>query len=162
MSRTPRLYLVVLAVLVLSACSAAAGNSGASGTNSTSPSAGAAIELAVSETCTEGSDPECVSVNGENVLLPATFERAGVQDSGIAGNGLNAVNVTFSEDGAVVLHSLTEKAAGAGSSARLVLKIGGELKAAVVVMAALDGDQVQFSLAPDDSAQQVVDQIQEG
>lgn len=120
------------------------------------------IEMAVSETCIEGSDAECVSINGANVLLPSAFEQAGVRDSSIADSGQNAIDVRFDEDGAKVFHSLTEQAAEAGDSARLVFRIGGELQAAVAVMEALESDQVQIGLPPDDSAQEMVALIQEG
>ena len=156
-SRTLSVVSVVLAALALSACSSTPGIA-------TTPTiAGGAIELAVSQTCAASSDPQCVAVNGENVVLPGAFERAGVGDAVVAeGEGRNAVDVTFSEDGAVVFHALTEKAAGAGSTARLVMRIGGELKAAVVVMQAMEGDQVQIGLSPDDNAQGVVDLIRRG
>lgn len=155
-SRTPRVFLAVLAVLALSACSATALPDEAP-----SDTAGM-IEMAVSETCTEGSDSQCVSVNGQHVLLPSAFEQANVKDSSVAENGKNAVEVTFDEDGAEVLHTLTETAAEAGESARLVMKIGGELRAAAAVMEALEGGQVQIHLSPDDSAQELVDLIQGG
>lgn len=154
-SRTPRITLVLLAVFALSACSATT-DSGASSTP------GGMIEMAVTETCTEAADSECVSVSGANVLLPSAFEQAGVKDSSIADNGQNAIDVTFNEDGAKVFHSLTEQAAGAGDSARLVIRIGGELRAAVAVVEALEGDQVEIGLSPDDSAQEIVDLIQGG
>ena len=153
-SRTPGLSVVILAVLALSACSAAA-DEASSGTGGT-------IELAISETCAERSDSQCVSVNGENVLLPSAFEQAGVEESSVAGDGQNAVDVTFNADGAEILHALTEKAARAGDSARLVISIGGELQAAVVVMEALEGDQVQIALSPHDNVQEIVDLIQGG
>jgi hypothetical protein len=153
-ARTSRLTLAALAVLVLSACSAAVG------ADPTSSASGGTIELAVSETCVEGSSPQCVSVKGENVVVPTTFERAGVKDASVVDNdGNNAVGVTFDDAGAAVLHALTEKAAQAGSSARLVMKIGGELQNAVAVMQALEGDYVQIALAADDSAQDLVDLI---
>jgi len=156
-SRTVRLYSVVLAVLALSACSAAPG------VDATSSVRGGAIELAVSQTCAEGSDPQCVSVKGENVVLPAAFERAGVEDATVAeGEGQHAVDVTFGDDGAVVFHTLTGRAAGAGSSARLVIRIGGEIQGAVVVMQALEGDQIQIALSPDDNAPGIVDLIRRG
>ena len=42
------------------------------------------------------------------------------------------------------------------------MKMGGELQVAVAVMHALEGDQLQISLSPDDSAQKVVDLIHKG
>lgn len=155
-SRTPRLSLAVLAVLALSACSAAAG------ADEASPGTGGVIEMAISETCTDGSDAQCVSVNGTSVLLPSGFEVAGVRDSSVAEDGQNMVDVTFDNDGAEVFHALTEKAVGAGDSARLVIKIGGELQAAVLVMEALTGDQAQIGLSPDVSAKEIVDLIRAG
>ena len=155
-SRTPRLSAVVLAVLVLSACSSAAG------ADEPSSGAGGMVELAVAETCGEGSESPCVLVNGENVSLPDAFEEAGVEDASVAGGGQSAVDVTFTADGATVLHELTEQAVEAGDQARLVMRIGGEVQAAVVVMEALTGDQLQIGLSPDESAQELVDQIREG
>ena len=156
-SRTPRLSLVVLIVLAPSGCSAGVGAS------DTASATGGAIELAVSETCADGADPQCVQVNGENVVLPSALERAGVKDATIAeGEGQNAVDVTFTEDGAIVFNALTVKAVQAGDSARLIIKIGGEIQAAAVVMEALEDDHVQISIAPDDNAQRIVDLIHKG
>lgn len=70
--------------------------------------------------------------------------------------------IVFTDDGAAVLHLLTEQAAGAGDSARLILKVGSEIQAAVTVMEAVEGNHLQLLLSPDDSAQEVVDLIQEG
>lgn len=151
--RTSMLTSAVLAVLMLSACSAA-------GADEASPDSGGSIEMAVSEVCTDVSDATCVLVNGTSVLLPSAFEQAGVTDARVADGGQNAVEVTFDQSGAEILHTLTENAAGAGETARLVIRIGGKLQAAVVVMEALDGDQAQISLAPDESAQDIVDLIQ--
>lgn len=156
-TRTVRFSLVGPVLLALTACSAAGG------AGETSSTTGGAIELAVSETCAEVSDPQCVSVNGEGVVLPAGFERAGVENVAVTeGEGRNAVDVTFNEDGATVVQTSTEQAARAGGTARLVVKVGDEVLAAVVVPEALEGDQVQIALSPDDSAQEVVDLIQGG
>ncbi|MBG6060062.1 hypothetical protein RCH16_003519 [Cryobacterium sp. MP_M5] len=86
-----------------------------------------------------------------------------MKDATIAeGEGSNAVDVTFTEDGAVVFNALTVKAVQAGDSARLIIKIGGEIQAAVVVMEAMEGDHVQISVSPDDNAQKIVDLIHKG
>lgn len=154
-ARTRRLYLLVPVLLVLSACSTAGGN------DETSPIARGAIEFALSEACAEASDSQCVSVNGERIVLPPIFERAGVQAAAVAeGEGQNAVEVTFTDDGAAILHTLTERAVG--GTERLVMKIGDEIVAAVVVAEVLDGKQLQISLSPDDSAKEIVDLIQGG
>jgi hypothetical protein len=73
--------------------------------------------------------------------------------------GQNAIDVTFTDDGAVVLSALTAKAAAAGASARLVIKIGGEIRSAPFVAEALTGNQVLIALSPDDNAQETVDLI---
>ncbi len=156
-SRLRKFCLVIPILLALSGCSAAGS------VNEASLTSGGTIELAVSETCAEGSDTQCVSVNGENVILPSAFERAGVEDAAVAeGEGQSAVDVTFNSDGAAVLQTLTEQAAQAGDTARLVMKIGGEIKASVAVMGALKGNHIQFILSPDDNSQEVVDLIQGG
>ncbi|TFB54228.1 hypothetical protein [Cryobacterium sp. Sr3] len=86
-----------------------------------------------------------------------------MKDATIAeSKGQNAVDVTFTEDGAIVLNALTVKAVQAGDSARLIIKIGGEIQAAVVVMEAMEGDHVQISVSPDDNAQEIVDLIHKG
>lgn len=152
--RTRRLALVVLVSLSLCGCSAA------TGTDQTPAPVGGVIELAVSETCAEGSEPLCTEVGGEWVVLPSAFEQAVVEDAAVSDTQQqNAVDVTFSAEGAAVLHALTNQAAQAGAEARLVFKIGGELLAAVMVMEALDGDQVTIALSPDDDPQQIVDLI---
>jgi len=151
-SRTPMLTAAVLAVLALSACSTAGADQAPSG-------AGGTIEMAIADVCAEGSDAGCVVVNGTSVVLPAAFEQTGVTSARVADGGQNAVDVTFDQDGAEILHSLTEEAAGAEDPVRLVIRIGGELHAAVVVMEALTGDQVQIGLAPDVSAQDLVEVI---
>lgn len=152
--RTRKFALVALVSLSLCGCSAA------TGTDQTPASDGGVIELAVSETCAEGSEPQCAEVGGEWVVLPSTFERAVVEDAAVSDTQQqNAVDVSFSAEGAAVLHSLTDQAAQAGAEARLVFKLGDELLAAVVVMEALDGDQVTIALSPDDDPQQIVDLI---
>lgn len=57
--------------------------------------------LAISEKCTEVSESQCVSVNGESIVLPSTYEPAGVEAAAVAtGDGQSAVDVTFTDDGA--------------------------------------------------------------
>lgn len=155
-SRPPLLVVIALVVVALTGCSAP------EGTAETPTDAGGAIELAAAETCSDASDPECVLINGESVLLPPAFERAGVEEAAVAAGDRNAVDVTFDDDGALVLQSVTEQVFDAGDTARLVIRIEGETVAAVVVMEALTGDQVQIALSPEDSAQDVVDGIRAG
>jgi hypothetical protein len=160
-SRTRLIPLVVLAGLALCGCSPAAGADDPAATKTASP--GSTIEMAVSETCTDVDEPECVSVNGQDVVLPPAFEKAGVLAAAVADvAGQNGVDVTFDAAGATVLQKLTKEAAEAGADARLLIRIGGELESAVVVLEALEGDQAQIVLAPDDDAQDLVDQLLAG
>lgn len=155
-NRSHGLSLAVVGVLALSACSAVAdADEAPSGT-------GGMIEMAISEPCTAGSDPQCVSVNGTSVLLPSSFEQAGIKQSSVTEDGQNMVDVTFNEEGTKVFHALTKEAADAGDSARLVIRIGGELQAAVLVMNAMTGDQTQIAFAPEFNAQEILEQIQAG
>lgn len=156
-SHIPRLPLLLLVVLALSGCSTAGG------TGDIASAPGGSIEFAVSETCTDEANPKCIAVNGETVVSPSAFERADVEDATIAeGAGQNAVDVTFNEEGAVVFHALTDKAIQAGDSARLVIKIGGEIQAAVRVMEAIEDDHVQILISPEDSATEIIDRIHKG
>ena len=156
-SRNPRLPLLVVVVLALSGCSAAAG------TDDTASAPVGSIEFAVSETCTDEASPNCVAINGEKVVPPSVFERADVEDATIAeGAGQNAVDVTFNDEGAMVFHALTDKAIQAGETGRLVIKIGGEIQAAVRVMEATKDDHVQLSASPENTAQEIVDLIRKG
>lgn len=156
-ARTRKISVAVLAVLALSACSTGVGASEAP------PDIGGAIELAVAEVCAKGSDPKCVSVKGENVVLPSAFERAGVEEATAAEDqGPNAVDVTFTKEGAAVLHTLTEKASRAKNSTRLVMKIGGEIQSVVTVMEAVKEDRVQIDFSSDLSAQEAIDLIRAG
>ncbi|EPR75352.1 hypothetical protein ADILRU_2308 [Leifsonia rubra CMS 76R] len=121
---------------------------------------GEAIELAVSETCVEGSDPERILVNDQYVLRPSTFKRASVEDAAVAeAGGQNAVDATFTDDGTAVLNARTEEAAGTGASARLIIKIGGEIRSAPFGAEPLTGNQALIALSLDDSAQETVDLI---
>jgi hypothetical protein len=156
-SLTPRLVLAALSMLALSACTAH------SGEGQTPSATGGAVEVAVAETCAAGSDPKCVLVKGENVVIPSTFERVEVQDvSAAEDQGSNTVDVTFTKDGTKVFHALTEKAAQAGNAERLLLKIGGEVQAVVTVMQAIDNGRVQIDFSPDHSSQEAVDLILAG
>ncbi|TFC05043.1 hypothetical protein E3O42_04095 [Cryobacterium adonitolivorans] len=155
-SRAPVLTLAAFAVLALSACSTTAGAEEApSGT-------GGMIEMAISESCIEGSDSQCVSINGTSVVLPTSFEEAGIKDSSVAEDGQNMVDVTFNDEGTKVFQRLTKEAADAGVSVRLVIRIGGELQASVLVLDAMTGDQAQLGFSSEVNAQEMLEQIQAG
>jgi hypothetical protein len=153
-SRIHRVSLLLVALVALSGCAA---EGGTDDVDVPAATPGGAIELAVSETCVEGSDPDCVVFNDQYVLKPTAFERATVEDAVVAdAGGQNAVDVTFTDEGAVVLNALTEEAAGAGESARVVMKIGAEIRSAVFVTEPLIGNQIMIALSPDDNAQETV------
>lgn len=150
--RARHLALVGLCALLLPGCSAAVDP------DATPAFVGGMMELAVSETCVEGSDPQCTAVGSDYVVLPSAFEQAAVQDAVVSDSPQqNAVEVTFTSEGAAVLNDLTNEAVQGGSESRLLLKIGDDVVAAVVVMEALDGDQVTIALSPEEDPQQVVD-----
>lgn len=152
--RTRGLSLLALVALAVSGCSAEVES------GEPAESSGGSIELAVSETCAEGSAPQCVPIDGQYVMSPATFEPATVEEAAVAENdGQSAVDLKFTEDGADVLKSLTEEAVQAGDDARLVMKIGDEMRSAVAVPGPVTGDAMTIPLSTADSAQDVVDLI---
>lgn len=158
MTTRPRgLYLLLALtlplVVTLSACSAA-------GVREPTPPPGrGAIELALAGMCEQGTDTTCTPVNGESITTPSAFERADVEAAAaVAGAAQSAVDVTFTDEGAAVLHTLTEQAAG--GSQRLVMKVGDEIIAAIVVAEPLEGKQVQIALSNDADAQRMADLIQ--
>ena len=156
-TRTRGLSLLILIALALGGCSTAV----EPGLTSETP--GGTIELAVSETCVEGSDSQCVSVQGQYIVSPAVFKTATIEDAVASErDGQNTVDVTFTDDGAAIVNSLTAEAVQAGGEARLVMRIGDEIRAAVTVAEPLTGDSLTIALSPDDSAQEVVDLINKG
>ena len=156
-SRATRVATVVVMLVALSACSTAESTDAGS-----SPRTGA-IELAVSETCSDESDGQCESVNGESVLSPSAFVRAGVEDAVVVeGDGQNVIDVTFDPDGAQVFHQLSKEASEAEDTARLVMKAGDELLAVVAVMEVVEGAHVRIGLDPEKDAHDLVALISEG
>ncbi|GAA1212386.1 SecDF P1 head subdomain-containing protein [Rhodoglobus aureus] len=153
-SEKRRFSLLLVAVLALSGCAAAA-DADADEPTTTS---GGTLELAVSETCVEGSDPECILVNDGYILRPSVFERATVETAEVS-ESQSGVDVTFTDEGAAVLHTLTENAAEAGSDARLVIAIGGEIHSTTFVAEPLTGNQVLIALPPEEDAQETADLI---
>lgn len=151
-TRTHCLSILALVGLALSGCSAAVESS------QTSDASGGAIEFAVAETCSEGSDPQCVPVDGQYIKSPAAFTPATVEIATVADvSAQNGVDVTFTDDGAAVLNSITVEAIQAGGKARLVMKVGDDMLAAVMVAAPLTGNSLTIVLSPDDNAQEVAD-----
>ncbi|SJN31641.1 hypothetical protein FM104_07530 [Microbacterium esteraromaticum] len=118
--------------------------------------------MAVSETCVEGSDPQCIDVDGQYVLHPASFDKATVEEAVVSGQQDNAVEITFTSEGAAVLSTVTDRAARAGADARLLLKIGDDIRGAIEVKEALGGDEITIALSPDENPQDVVDLLSKG
>ena len=140
-----RIAVITFLGLTLSGCSA--------------DDTGGTIEMALTETCVEGSGPQCVVVEGEAVREPAVFEQADVQSAVRSQAQENAIEITFSPEGADVLADLTRKAVEAGTDSRVVLRVGGELVAAVVVMEPLEDAEVMISLGPDRDPEELLDRI---
>ena len=145
-----------LVLLGLSACSTGEGAG-----EPTAVARGGSLDIAVSQTCTENSDPQCTLVNGEYVLvIPSDFTRAGVESAAVASsNQSDLVDVRFDTDGAVVLQSASAAVAGAGSEARLVLRADDQVFAALTVPEALEGNEVQIAPSSTVSAEQLVELI---
>ncbi|GAT74478.1 hypothetical protein MHM582_2983 [Microbacterium sp. HM58-2] len=140
-----RIAVIALLGLALSGCSAG--------------DTGGTIEMALTETCVEGTDPQCVVVEGEAVRQPSAFEQAEVQRAVRSQAQENAIEITFSPEGADVLEDLTRKAVEAGTDSRVVLRVGGELVAAVVVMEPLEDAEVMISFGPDRDPEELLDRI---
>ncbi|GAA1525469.1 hypothetical protein BJ978_001405 [Agromyces terreus] len=144
-----------LLIVAMSGCSA--GDNPGEGT----PADGGGIEMSVSQTCTSGSAPECVSVNGEYVMvLEADFVHAGVETAEAVSVGdTNAVDVKFDEDGASVFQELTAEAAESAGTARLVIKAGDEVLSAVTVVEPMQGDTAVIALPPGADPDELVEMI---
>ncbi|MFF2371874.1 hypothetical protein [Agromyces sp. NPDC058110] len=144
-SQVCRLSAVGLLILAMAGCTAGSG----SAEGGTQAGEGG-LEMAVSQTCEVGSEPECVSVNGEYVLLvDADFVRAGVETAEAVSDGTtDAVSVKFDEDGAGVFQTLTAEAAESAGTARLVIRVGDEVLSAVTVVQPMQGDTAVIALPP--------------
>lgn len=121
-----------------------------------------ALDLAISQTCAPGSDPQCIPFNDEHILVvPAAFERAGVDSaSGEPTSGASdMINVTLDSDGANVARTMTVEASRAGDQARLVMKVGDEIVSAVRVQGELRGDQMMVALPPDADTEEILNSL---
>ena len=127
----------------------------------TAAARGGSLDIAVSQTCAENSDPQCTPVNGEYVLVvPSDFTRAGVDSAAVASsNQSDLVDVRFDADGAEVLQSASAAVASAGSDARLVLRADDQVFAALTVPEALEGNEVQIAPSSTVSADRLVELI---
>ncbi|GAA1822714.1 hypothetical protein [Agromyces salentinus] len=143
-SQVWKLPVAGLLIVALSGCTADDGPGEATASD------GGGIEMAVSQTCASGSAPECVSVNGEYVMVrEADFVRAGVETAEAVSDGsTSAIDVKFDEDGAGVFQKLTAEAAKSAGTARLVIKAGDEVVSAVTVVEPMQGDTAVIALPP--------------
>lgn len=143
----------------------AAADDGRDGAEHTASSTRGGIELAVSRTCSPGSEPECVLVNGEHVtVIPSHFVRVGVEHAvAVAdGEGNESIELRFDDEGTATLESSSAQVAGVGQDGRLVMKVGDRVLSAVRVPAALETSEVRIALPPDAGADAVIEHIRAG
>ena len=110
--------LVITLLAALTACSPE-GTDGEQPTsappaaNEAATAASGTLELAISQTCAPGSDPQCIPLNDEHILVaPAAFERIGVDSASSAPSSgeFDMINVTLDNDGATVARKMTNEA----------------------------------------------------
>lgn len=116
----------------------------------------------MSAACDEGTDTLCVLVGGQYLTSPSAYRAAAVDDAAVVErDGQDAVDLTFTDAGADVLRSLAEEVAQAGDDARLVMRVGSQIRSAAEVLGPVDGNTLTIALPPDESAQEVVGLIVE-
>lgn len=154
MNRTSKVAVVIIASLGLAGCTVPSDSD-----TESSPAEGS-IELAVTETCGESSDAQCIGIGQESVIRPAEFDVAPVAEVEVSDDSQqNAVDITLTEEGSRVVTDLTGEASEQGDDTRLVMKVGGEIIAAVRVEETLVGEDLTISLAPDQDPQDIVELI---
>ncbi|WP_104335979.1 hypothetical protein [Rathayibacter sp. AY1F6] len=147
-----------LLLLALAGCSA---GSSPSASPAATPEPVGGLGVAVSALCEAGSDPQCVPVGGQDVLVdPEDFTRAGVA-AVEADPSTGVVDVRFDEAGAALLRRGSQAAIDEGADARLLLRVGDRVESALSVMQPIEGDTVQIVPAEGD-AQGLVDRILAG
>ena len=143
--------VIALLALIVSACSP----------TTKSDESTAQIGLAVSEVCPDTAEPQCIELEGENILTPDGFKTAKIETVGVdESENMGQVDLTFTQDGASVLQIMTSEAAGNGGSARLVLKVDGEIHSAVPVASAIEDNQLQIVVSSTEEAQKLAALIQ--
>lgn len=146
-----KLTLALTLLAALTACSSP-------GTEASNATRGA-LELAVSQTCAPGSDPQCIPFYDEHILVVySAFERAGVDSaSGDPSTGeSDMITVQLGSEGTPVVRRMTAEAMQAGEHARLVMKVGDDIVSAVRVQGELHGDHLQIALPPDASTEDIL------
>ncbi|MFF2389592.1 hypothetical protein [Agromyces sp. NPDC058104] len=146
---------VALLFVATSGCTTGGTTGDSPGERSTAEPGG--IEMSVAQTCRSGSAPECISVNGEYMMiLESDFLRAGVETAeAVEDDTINALDVTFDDDGAGVFQELTAEAAASEGTALLVIKVGDEVLSAVTVVEPMHGDTAMIVLPPDADANEL-------
>ncbi|MCT1517274.1 hypothetical protein [Dietzia cercidiphylli] len=123
-----------------------------------------ALELAVSQTCAPGSDPQCINVNDEHILVdPTAFERAGVDSASGAQPSEESDMITVNLDtaGATVASRMTAEASQAGEQTRLVMKVGDEIISAARVQGEFRNDQMLVALPPGAPTEEILKTLNE-
>ncbi|MDN5742981.1 MULTISPECIES: hypothetical protein [Dietzia] len=131
-------------------------------TNEATNAPAGALELAITQTCAPGSDPQCISVNGEHVLVvPAAFERAGVDSASNAqpSGESDTITVDLDRAGATVASRMTAEASQAGDQTRLVMKVGDEIISAVRVQDELRNDHMLVALPPGAPTEEILQSL---
>ncbi|MDX2355365.1 hypothetical protein [Dietzia sp. PP-33] len=160
---------IALAISLLAALTACSSDDTAGGGSTAPPPADeagntpqGALELAISQTCTPGSEPRCIPVNGEHVLVaPTAFERAGVDSaSGAPPSGeSDMITVTLDGDGTRVVSRMTAEATHAGDHSRLVMKVGDHIISSVRVRGELRSEQLQVALPPGAPTEDILEDL---
>ena len=159
--------LVITLLAALTACSPE-GTDGEQPTsappaaNEAATAASGTLELDISQTCAPGSDPQCIPLNDEHILVaPAAFERIGVDSASSAPSSgeFDMINVTLDNDGATVARKMTNEASQAGDQTRLVMKVGDEIVSAVRVQGELRGDQMMVAIPPGAATEEILNNL---
>lgn len=161
---TKKLTLVISLLAALTGCS----SDGSSEDNATTPppasddavnATSGALELAVSQTCSPGSDPQCIPYYDEHILVvPTALERAAVESaSGDPSAGeFDMITVQLDSAGTEVVQRMTAEALQAGDRTRLVMKVGDTVISAARVRGELRTDHMQVALPPDAPTQDIL------
>ena len=124
---------------------------------------GGAIGLAVSQTCTPGSRPDCEAIGDEYVIVaPSDFARVGVTTATPAPDGSGAVDLVLDAEGARAFSEASGQVAQKGDDGRLVLSVEAEVLSAVRVPTPVAVKHMQISLPDHLRAEDVARQISGG
>jgi hypothetical protein len=147
-------------LLILGAC----GRADAGNPVPSTSGRGGALELAVSQTCTPGSRPDCTAVADEHVVVtPSGFARIGVTSATPAADGSAAVYVVLDTEGARAFSAIAGQVAEEeGDGGRLVLRVDGEVLSAVRVPEPMSLTRLEIAVPDHLRAEDVARQINDG